>query len=509
MQAIDWIIVAIYFLINLGIGVYYAFRTRNREDYLLGGRSMGAMSVGLSLFATLFSTNSYLAYPAETIINGPIVLATVLACPIVYLIVGYGIIPHFMRLRVTSAYEILEKRFGVSVRLLGSGTFLILRVLWMGTIIYVTTDKVLIPLLGLQSAASPYVSIGLSVLTILYTTMGGIRAVVITDAFQSLVLLLGAVLTFGLAAYYLGGVDQIIAAKTPDKWATVDFSLDINIRSTITIVMIHQLIWWICTCGSDQMAIQRYLATRDQQTARRMFGVSLIASTATVATLVGVGLALSAYYRYFPDRLAPYNIETADGANTAFSMFIVHGLPTGVTGIVVAALMAAAMSSLSSGYNSGSLVLAVDFLDRLVGQAKSEREGVVRTQVLTALVGAVTIVVSLLVSVYGKRTNIFELVINNSNVLVAPLFLLFFMAMFVPWASRLGVWCGAIASTFIAIRLGFFSDFGFGLWYQEHSLTFWMMPVSLFVGIVVGCLASLLPFSKPCPVLETLPPDEN
>jgi SSS family solute:Na+ symporter len=505
MKPLDWIVVALYFSAMLGIGAYYALRNRSREDYLLGGRTMGATSVGLSLFATLFSTNSYLAFPADTIINGPITSAMILAYPLVYFIVGYGIIPQFMRLRVTSAYEILEKRFGVGVRMLGSFTFLALRILWMGTIIYATTDKVIVPLLGLPREYSPHFCIGLSVITIIYTAMGGLKAVVITDAVQSLLLLAGAVLTLLVASYYVGGVGAVWNAETPSQWAELDFSLDIGVRATVTLVMISQLTWWICTCGSDQMAVQRYLATRDLATARRMFGISLISSAATIGTLVLVGLALSAYYRTYPDQLQSHSIETTEGANIAFSQFIVHGLPQGITGAVIAGLMAAAMSSLSSGYNSSSLVLAVDFIDRFFGKAKSEHGNLVRTQVLTALVGAATIVVSLLVAQNGKDANLFELVITNSNVFVAPLFLLFFMATFVPWASRLGVCCGFAAATFIAVRLGFYNDFGFGLWHQEHSLTFWMMPVSLLVGIVVGCVTSLIPLSKPCPVLETLP----
>lgn len=511
MKPLDWIVIALYFSAMLGIGAYYALRNRSREDYLLGGRTMGATSVGLSLFATLFSTNSYLAFPADTILKGPITSAMILAYPLVYLIVGFGIIPQFMRLKVTSAYEILEKRFGIGVRMLGSFTFLALRILWMGTIIYVTTDKVIVPLLGLRPEVTPHLCVGLSVVTIIYTAMGGLKAVVITDAVQSILLLLGALLTLFMASHYVGGLSNVWYAETPANWEALDFSLDIGVRGTITIIMLSQLTWWICTCGSDQMAVQRYLATRDVASARRMFGISLISSALTVGTLVLVGLALSAYYRRFPDQLkpenqvTPYSLESPEGANIAFSQFIVHGLPPGITGIIIAGLMAAAMSSLSSGYNSSSLVLAVDFIDRWFGKAKSDRGGLVRTQVLTGLVGAATIVVSLIVAENGKAANLFELVITNSNVLVSPLFLLFFMAMFVPWASRLGVWLGLAASTFIAVRLGFYNDFGFGLWHQDHSLTFWMMPVSLLVGIVVGCMASLIPISKPCPMLETLP----
>ena len=173
MNWLDWLVVGIYGFGMIGVGFYYMRRTKSTDDYLLGGRTMKPWTVGLSLFATLLSTISYLATPGEIIQNGPMLLGQVAAMPFVYWIIGWFFIPFIMRLKVTSAYEILEKRLGGSIRTLGAVTFLSLRLLWMAVIIYATTDKVLIPLTGLDPGMTPWVCGVLGIVTLIYTSMVG------------------------------------------------------------------------------------------------------------------------------------------------------------------------------------------------------------------------------------------------------------------------------------------------------------------------------------------------
>jgi len=194
MNWLDWLVVGIYGFGMIGVGFYYMRRTKSTDDYLLGGRTMKPWTVGLSLFATLLSTISYLATPGEIIQNGPMLLGKLVAMPFVYWIIGWFFIPFIMRLKVTSAYEILEKRLGGSIRTLGAVTFLSLRLIWMAVIIYATTDKVLIPLTGLDPDMTPWICGVLGIVTLIYTSMGGLRAVVMTDAVQTFILFGGAIL---------------------------------------------------------------------------------------------------------------------------------------------------------------------------------------------------------------------------------------------------------------------------------------------------------------------------
>ena len=171
---------------------------------------MKSTSVGISLFATLLSTLSYLTYPGEMIQHGPIIFAGSLAFPLVYFIVGWWIIPAIMKTGVTSAYEILEQKLGLSVRLLGTVMFLSLRLLWMATIIYVTVDVALYSVIQFNKAYVPLIAALLTVVTIIYTTMGGLKAVVVTDIIQSAIFLGGALLSVMVVCWHFGSVSAII-----------------------------------------------------------------------------------------------------------------------------------------------------------------------------------------------------------------------------------------------------------------------------------------------------------
>ena len=165
------------------IGYIFSKKNKNEKDFLLGGGKMNPVAVGLSLFATLLSSLSYLSYPGEMIKYGPVIFSGVLAFPLIYYIVGWFLIPRFMKLKVTSAYEILEINLGVSIRLLATFLFLSLRFLWMGTIIFITVNTAIISIFGFEDTTSNilWISIILIGVTIIYTTMGGLKAVVFTD----------------------------------------------------------------------------------------------------------------------------------------------------------------------------------------------------------------------------------------------------------------------------------------------------------------------------------------
>jgi SSS family solute:Na+ symporter len=142
---VDWALIIAYAIVMLGIGAYYSRANQSADDYLLGGRRMPSIMVGLSLFATLMSTLSYLAHPGEMIAHGPMLITQGAAHPLIFVIVGYGLIPLLMRQPVTSAYELLEKRLGLGIRRAGAGVFLLLRLGWMATILYATSKVVLVP----------------------------------------------------------------------------------------------------------------------------------------------------------------------------------------------------------------------------------------------------------------------------------------------------------------------------------------------------------------------------
>ncbi|HSW44005.1 MAG TPA: sodium/solute symporter [Phycisphaerae bacterium] len=486
MTWLDLLIIAAYGAGMLFIGWYYSKRTRSTEDYHLGGRSMRSSSIGLSLFATLLSTITYLALPGEMVNKGPILLWWMVSFPVAYVVVGYLLIPHFMRLKATSGYEILEATLGLRIRLLGAVIFLATRMLWMALIIYITAKIIIVQVMGWPPQSTPYVAVVIGLVTVVFTYMGGLRAVVLTDVIQSFLLLGGAVLCIVVISVKLGGVGAWWPTEWSPNWQHQPvFSWDPHVRATVIGSIIFMTIWWICTAGSDQMAIQRYLATRDARAARRAFAVTLGSNIVVTVVLASLGFALLGFFQSGLGHL-PENMTIAKDGDKIFPYFIVHYLPPGVTGLVISGLLAAAMSSLSSGINSSGSVISVDFVDRIFGRSESEAINIRRTKIVSLIVGLVAVALS---SLMGMVTgNLMEVTVRTNHVFVAPLFGLFFMAIFVPFATPLGTAVGALAGCIVAILIAYW-DMITGL----APLSFqWISLIALIVNLLVAIPLSLL-----------------
>jgi len=495
MVALDWIVIGIYALGMLSIGWYYSRRTKTREQYLLGDRQMKPMMVGLSLFAALISTISYLAMPGEVIKYGPVILAQILSYPLITWVVGWFMIPYFTHLKVTSAYEILDLRLGPSARTVGSSLFLLLRLFWMAVIIYATTAVVMIPLLGWEPWTAPIMGAGMALLAIAYTTMGGLRAAVLTDVIQTGILIGAAIATLVIITINLGGVGAWWPSQWPVYWPPVK-QFDFSERLTVFGVILSTFIWYICTSASDQIAVQRYLSTRNAKAARSMFIISMWANTLVTLVLGAVGLGLLAYFMEFP-HLLPDGQTVLGDSDTLFARYIVIGLPAGFSGLVVAGLLACAMSSLAAGVSSTCSVITVDFIDRFRHQdAKKEAGHVSQLRHISMLVGVSVILLSMLV--YLVPGNLMEVCFKVVNLLTAPLGGLFFLALYVPWArgfgSLVGVACGVAAAV------------GVSYWPEQLGISWiWAMPASLAVEVGVGALVSLVPIGFKAPPLEMQP----
>lgn len=497
-QALDWIVIAAYGAGMLGVGLYFERRTKNAEDFLLGGRAMAPWAVGLSYFAGLFSTISYLAYPGELIRYGPMFLSFVLAYPFVYVVVGRMLIPYIMRLHISSAYEILERRLGLATRMLGASFFLILRLVWMSVIVYATSRSVLVPLMKLEDAATPWVCAVLGIVTVTYTALGGLPAVIWTDVLQTFILFFGAILSIILISVDLGGASAWWPKRWDPTWEPFQFWFDPDARLTVAAAMMSQFVWYICTAGSDQMAIQRYLATKDAASARRMFGTSLIADALVTFLLAALGLALFAYFHAHPS-LLPEGSTLANSADSLLPQFIVTGLPAGVSGLVIAGLLAAAMSSLSSGLNSSCAVLTVDWVQRFRPKSTDRGSELKLVRQLSWVVGTIVVILSLAATYVSG--NLLEVTNKVVNLLTAPLFVLFFLAMFVPWATQFGALVAAAVSVLVAVAIAYFDFTGLSF--------IWIMPLSLIFGVLTGCLASLIPIGSARPMLQISASDDG
>lgn len=480
---IDWLVISLYGALMLGIGYFYSKVNKTKEDYLLGGRKMNSVSIGISLFATLLSTVSYLSYPGEMIKYGPVIFAGMLGFPIVYFVAGWWLIPRIMAMKVTSAYEILELKLGLSIRMLAIFMFLSLRFLWMATIIYVTIDVTFLTVVPIDPSYVPLVSILLMLITIVYTSMGGLKAVVVTDVVQTVVFLGGAFLSILIVSMHFGSVSSWIPTEWPAYWKPIQFGFDTQERTTIGNAVVMLFAWYICTTGSDQMAIQRYLSTRDIKAARKSLKVSLYTNLLAKCLLGLLGLTMFAFFSNNQHFLADGQ-SFSEQSDTLFPRFILLGLPAGISGLVIAGLLAAAMSSLSSGLNSVSTVISEDIFNRFFKKKKevSFNGSLQQIKMLSYLTGLIVIGLSFFVgSVQG---NLFDIVIKVTHLFVAPLFVLFFMALFVPFATEKGTFLGGIVAIIVAVAISFYGVLGITV--------LWVLPFSFFAGALVACTISLI-----------------
>jgi SSS family solute:Na+ symporter len=360
---IDWLVVVAYGAASLGIGFHFARKQRTTEEYFTAGRNARPFLAGISLFAALFTVISYIANPGEYIQNGPVVAIThAVQFPFTYMAVGWLMIPVIMRLPITSAYELLEKRLGRPVRLLGSMVFILTRLVWMSLILF-TVSRVLIYTLGWDPRYGPSLEIVTGLVTITYTLVGGIDAVMVTDVMQLFVLLAGALFTIGSISVRLGGISEWWPRHWQAHWAPQPLiSFDPHVRVTVASGLISSLLWAVCVAGSDQIVVQRYLTTRDAATARRAYLLNAISSSVVAAILGLVGAALLRFYQMHPGGL-PRGITFAKNGDALFPHYISHYLPVGISGLVVSGLLAAAMSGLSSGINSITTVVSKDFIE--------------------------------------------------------------------------------------------------------------------------------------------------
>lgn len=483
LHTLDWIVIVAYGMGMLAVGWYFSRRTRTSEDYMLGGRNMKPWAVGFSLFATMLSAISYLAYTGEMIKYGPMIFCGLFSLPFIYIIVGWLLIPSIMKLKIASAHELLEIHLGVSLRILASIIFIFMRLIWMSVIIYMCAQKVIVPIMGWSEDAALWVSIIMGVVTVIYTSMGGLRAVVVTDVVQTFVLLAAAILSIILITKHTGGVSGWFPKKFPDTWLAWTF-FDTKARASFMTAFIAMFSFFICTAGSDQMAVQRYLATRNVKAARTMYLTSLIVNTVVVILLAIFGLALLGYFSANQHLL--FGGETiADSADKLLPYFILIGLPKGITGLAIAGLLAAAMSSLSSGINSSCLVISQDFIIRFRKEKISESRQVILAKIISVGIGVAVVLLSLVV---GKvKGNLLEMTYKTINLLVAPLFVPFFMALFVRRATEFGTFVGTLASLIIAVLISYSSEI-FG-----RSIPFlWIIPASFVGGVMVSAALSFL-----------------
>ncbi|MCA9241431.1 MAG: sodium/solute symporter, partial [Planctomycetales bacterium] len=379
--AANFTVLATYLVAVLSVGGFFAVRTKSTNDFFRGGQRIPFWVAGLSIFATMLSSITFIALPAKAYATDwKYYLAQLTIIPIA-LVVVYLAIPFYRLIDATSAYEYLERRFSFAVRELASFQFVLFQLARMAIVMY-------LPALAL-AAVTPFsivesvVAMGL--LSVAYCTLGGVEAVVWTDAIQTIVLLGGLLLAIGVVAANVDGglwaAFQTAHADGKLHAADLDFSWGSWATTTAWVVLLGQFFGSLYSYTSDQAIVQRYLTTKDVAGARRAMWTTAWMGVIGSSLFFAMGSALYVFYKSHPELL-----DLGMRNDSVFPLFIARQLPPGAAGLVVAGVFAAAQSTISTSMNSTATVVVADFCMPF-GVCRSDAGYLRLARIATALLG--------------------------------------------------------------------------------------------------------------------------
>ncbi|MDA1014165.1 MAG: hypothetical protein O3A00_06890 [Planctomycetota bacterium] len=543
LYPLDYAVIGGYLAISLGLG-FALRRQSNRNEFFAAGRSMGRITVGLSVMATLFSANSFVMYPSTAYGNSLRIFMAIVAFYLMSPVVAFVFIPVYAKLKCTTAYEYLELRFHVSVRCLASGLFVLLRISWMAAATFAAS----VAISGITGLNQYVVTVGLGGVAIAYTMLGGLRAVMWTDVLQFFVffgtiLFAAALLISQSEAGASGIVDDYFSGR---ENLLFNFELDPTLKFGTIAILIGSFFEAMSAFGADQVAVQRYIAAKNTRTSQVGFLINLLGILLVIPGLLVIGMGLFSYFKRNPADFAPVIIRQVVPANSeamskqatnepaahsvrtrfehmranaapgaadaslksqmqeyyvahpeqlhadavslnlndqAMPQFVRLRFPAGVVGLLVAALMAATMSSIDSGIHSVTTAIVVDFRDRLAPHLRpaTDAEDLRTTRWIVVVVGAIAITLACFV---GELGDVFTVAKKTVSAFAAPLLAVFILGLFVKRATSAGVfigtWLGA-ALTLVSMKL------------LPDWFSMWFFPIGFFLSVGLSLAISFLP----------------
>ena len=486
LHPLDLIIIVVYMLGTLAVGWWFSRKQRNIRDYFLSDNNAPWWALMGSIVATETSTVTFISVPAFAFAATPggvggnfTFLQLVIGYMIGRLIIVALFIPLYFKGELFTVYQILDKRFGGRVKRTAASLFLITRSIADGIRLFLTA----IVLVALTGWADPVSILIIGVVTIAYTYLGGMAAVIWTDAIQLVVYLVGAVVAaLVLLGKIPGGWDEVVSAGTQlHKFDFFDFTFDLSRSYTFWSGVIGGAFLTTATHGTDQLMVQRYLCAKTpRQATLALLGSGVVIFAQFVLFLL-IGTMLFVFYQ----KVSVLPPEVAAKADRVFPHFIVMQLPHGLIGLVVAAIFAAAMSTLSSSLNSLAATAVTDFYRPLFAPNKSDRHYLNVSRLLTALWGAVQIVVAMVaIAMKGRGVDAVLAVASFTNGPVLGLFLLSTLTRRVgPTGALAGVVTGIAGMAFV--------------WFQLNISWQWYVLIGSLITFASGWLASLVLERKP------------
>ena len=424
--ATAWAVVGVYALLMAGMACLFIFKKKDENDYFRGGNRIPWYVAGMSIFATMLSSITFIAIPTQAYLQDwrYFVMA--------FFIIGmapvaiYYYLPFFCRLGITSAYEYLEKRFNLGVRLFGSAAFIVFMVCRVAVV-------TLLPAIALNAVTGVSIDACIlicGVLTMVYCSLGGLEAVIWSDFVQGIVLMGGAVSVLAILIMKTGPDGAHFStfwdvADSSGKTRMWDFR-PLLTQPVFWVVAVQGLISNLSSYTSDQCVIQRYIATPDENATKRSLWFNGAMSVFAQIVFYGIGIALFAFYKSNP---AAMDVTMQKG-DSVLPTFMATEMPPWLAGLVIAAVFAATISTLSANLSSASTAVVTDFIKRfrpgISGKAQI-RSG----QICTYVVGILGICAALALSRMESQA-LFDNFNKYIAMLTAGLTGLFFMGVFMP-----------------------------------------------------------------------------
>jgi SSS family transporter len=468
----NWAVVAGYLLSVSAIGSLFYRKRSSASEYFLGGRTMRAIPVAISLVAADLSATTSMGVPAWGYQHNLELFLGTAVYLLVAPIVMYLFLPFYSGFNFYTGYQYLERRFDVKVRVIGSMLFLLTRGAHVAIAIY--APSIVLSLLTGLSLTGCVLLIG--AFTTVYTTLGGMRAVIWTDVMQFTVLVSGVLVVSWMSVSKVpGGLGTIFhVASAAGRLRLFNFSTNLSDMTTVWAMIIGGGTLVLATLGTDQAYLQRYFTTRSLTEGRQAVMLDAMIAVPIVGMLFLLGTVLYVYYSFYSSRLAGLPMNDA-----ILPFFVVHELHGILPGLIIASIFAASMAVMSAGINSLATVSTVDFYQRLFHPNETEINTVLVGRIGTLGWGAAATVAALFAGRLGPLVNAFNII---NSFLGGPILGIFLLGMLTRRAKSIGTMAGAAAGLICVALTALKTDVSF----------FYYAVIGLIVTMVAGYLLSLI-----------------
>ena len=480
LPIIDLFVFLIYMLSIVVFGASFYRKNRTAATFISGGGNLPSWAIGMSIFATFVSSISFLALPGNAYLSNWNGYVFSFSIPLAAIVAVKFFVPLYRKIQSPSAYYYLEMRFGSWARIYASICYLLTQLARMGAIMYLLA----LPMNALFGWSIPTVIIVTGISVTIYATLGGLEAVVWTDAIQGIVLISGALGSLLIIFFSMPeGPGQVFSiASAADKFSLG--SLDWNLsEATFWVILIYGLFINLQNFGIDQNYVQRYISARNEKDAIKSTWMGSLLYVPVSLLFFFIGTSLFSYYQAMPE-LLPENLQGPENADKIFPYFIVSGLPTGMTGLLIASIFAAGMSTVSTSVNSSATVILSDHFKKYINKNISEKEEVRVLTVSSIIMGVLSIVVALAFDGVESALDAWWALASIFSGGILGLFLLGYMSKKVRKIDALtGVVLGVIVIAWMSLSPVLFTD---GLWTRFRS------PFHANLTIVFGTLVIFL-----------------